>query len=140
MAGEGMGTMTGRERLTAVMHKQPVDRPAWTTLVDSATLGLLPGSLYGMGVLDFYRHIGCDIFSLNGWCLPHNFKSPQHRWGDEVVTRTRKEDGHPAWEWQTPRGTLTATPSATRRPSSWVPGAYLPLLLQREGTGYRRQQ
>ena len=31
--------MTGRERLHAVLRKQPTDRLAWTTLVDNATRG-----------------------------------------------------------------------------------------------------
>ena len=39
--------MTGRERLTAVLSKRPKDRLAWTTLVDNATLALLPEELRG---------------------------------------------------------------------------------------------
>ena len=30
--------MNGRERLNAVLHKQPTDRLSWTTLVDNVTL------------------------------------------------------------------------------------------------------
>ena len=37
--------MTGRERLNAVLRKQPKDRLPWTTIVDNATLALLPEAL-----------------------------------------------------------------------------------------------
>ena len=30
--------MTGRERLSAIMHREPVDKLSWTTLIDAATL------------------------------------------------------------------------------------------------------
>lgn len=100
--------MTGRERLNAILRRQSPDRVAWTTLVDEATLGALPEPLRGMGVLEFYRHIGCDIFQLNNWALPHPFRSPELRWGPEVKTVTRKEDGNSVCEWHTPRGTLTS--------------------------------
>jgi hypothetical protein len=56
--------MTGRERLNAVLRKQVKDRLPWTTLVDNATLALLPEGLRGNGGIDFYKHLGCDIFLL----------------------------------------------------------------------------
>jgi hypothetical protein len=99
--------MTGRERLNAIMRRQPADKLAWTTLVDGATLGALPEPLRGMGPLEFYRHIGCDIFLLNGWGLPHNFNSPELRWGEGVQAASRQENGKEIYEWQTARGTLT---------------------------------
>jgi hypothetical protein len=99
--------MNGRERLTAIMHRRPPDRLAWTTLVDQATLRHLPPALQGNGGLDFYRHIGCDILLLNGWGLPHPFRSPQLRWGAEVQETVRKSDGCAICEWRTPRGALT---------------------------------
>ncbi len=54
--------MTGRERLEAILHRQPADRLSWTTLVDAATLDALPGSLGIHGELDFYRQIGFRSF------------------------------------------------------------------------------
>jgi hypothetical protein len=41
--------MTGRERLGAVLRKQPTDRLPWTTLVSNETLALLPEDLSGKG-------------------------------------------------------------------------------------------
>ncbi len=108
--------MTGRERLNAVMHRQAPDRPAWTTLVDGATLGGLPEPLQGMGVLEFYRHIGCDIFNLNNWGLPTDFNSPRHQWGEEVTLVKRQQDGNHVWEWRMPRGTLTGITHANGHP------------------------
>ena len=72
-------TMTGRERLGAVLRKQPKDRLSWTTLVDEATLALVPRERRLNGAVDFYRHLGCDRFLLNGWGTPYDFKSPEHR-------------------------------------------------------------
>jgi len=100
--------MTGRERLTAVLNKQPTDRLPWTTLVDNNTLGLLPQELQGNGGTDFYRHIGCDMFLLNGWNLPHGLRSPEFRWPADVEALNWEEDGDNYREWRTPKGTLTA--------------------------------
>jgi len=100
--------MNGRERLTAILHKQPADGLAWTTLVDDATLGALPGALRGMSGIDFYRHLGCDIFLLNGWGIGHDFRSPTLQWPagvSEVITVT---DGRERRELRTPDGTLTS--------------------------------
>jgi hypothetical protein len=99
--------MTGRERLQAVLRKQPKDRLPWTTLVDNATLALVPPDLRGNGGIDFYKHIGCDIFLLNGWNTPHNFQSPEHRWPAEVEVVTRSDGPRAITEWRTPQGVLT---------------------------------
>lgn len=99
--------MTGRERLNAVLHKQPTDRLPWTTLVDGAALSLQPEELRGNGGIDFYRHLGCDVFMLNGWGGPHNFTSPQHRWPEYVKTLTSREGGRRSIQWVTPKGSLT---------------------------------
>jgi hypothetical protein len=80
--------MTGRERLNAVLKKQPKDRLAWTTIVDNETLALVPEALRGNGGIDFYRHLGCDIFLLNGWNTPYGFKSPELRWPSNVTIDT----------------------------------------------------
>ncbi|HOF89056.1 MAG TPA: hypothetical protein PLZ36_13280, partial [Armatimonadota bacterium] len=58
--------LSGRDRLTALFAGKPTDRLAWTTLVDGATLSARPEGLRGMSGHDFYRHVGCDIFSLAG--------------------------------------------------------------------------
>lgn len=100
--------MTGRERLNAVLRKQAKDRLPWTTLVDNATLSLLPDELCGNGGIDFYKHLGCDIFLLNGWNTPYGFKSPRHHWHDDVEVTKRQEDGRRIVELKTPRGVLTS--------------------------------
>ena len=100
--------MTGRERLNAVLGREPTDRLSWTTLVDDATLAQLPERLRGNGGIDFYRHIGCDIFLLNGWNTPHGFRSPELRWRGDVETRAWQKDGTWWREWRTPGGTLSA--------------------------------
>lgn len=99
--------MTGRERLNAIMHREPADRLSWTTLVDGNTLNTLPENLQGNGGIDFYRHLGCDIFLLNGWGTGHGLRSPELRWSDDVAVEGRQEGSEHVREWKTPRGTLT---------------------------------
>lgn len=99
--------MTGRARMEAILHRQPVDRLSWTTLIDNTSLAHFPRTLRGHGGIDFYRHIGCDIFLLNGWNLPHSFQSPAFSWGPEVTTEWRREGENAICEWKTPCGNLT---------------------------------
>jgi len=96
--------MTGRKRITAILNKQSVDRLAWTTLVDGNTLGILPDEMRGMSDIDFYRHIGCDIFLLNGGVGA----SPGFTWPKEVTVSYRQDNGKTIHELQTPEGTLTS--------------------------------
>ena len=100
--------MNGRERLTAVFRKQPTDRMAWCLLVDDNSLNLFPERLRGNGGIDFYRHIGCDIFLLNGWNLPVTFRSPELAWGPEVRTESVWEDTRQTVTWHTPWGSLVS--------------------------------
>jgi hypothetical protein len=99
--------MTGRERLNAVLRKQPKDSLAWTTLVDNATLSLVPEEQRGNGGIDFYKHLGCDIFLLNGWNTPHRLKSPVLKWSDDVEVVSQREGPRTTMHWKTPRGVLT---------------------------------
>ena len=98
--------MTGRERLQAILHKQPAEGLSWTTLVDSNTLDVLPGELKGMSGIDFYRHVGCDIVLLNGWSTPFSFASPTLEWPDGVMETVRDEGDYQFRELVTPFGTL----------------------------------
>ncbi len=100
--------MTGRERMTAILQQQPVDRLSWTTLVDNHTLSGLPTALQGNGGIDFYRHLGCDIFLLNGWNTPYEYRAPEHRWPAWVETVATGDGNRYTREWRTPHGTLTA--------------------------------
>ncbi len=73
--------MNGRERVRAILRRQPVDRLSWTTLVDDTSLRHFPERLRGNGGLDFYRDLGCDVLLLNGWGLAFPFCSPRLIWG-----------------------------------------------------------
>ena len=99
--------MTGRERIAAVLNGQPTDRLPWTTLVDDASLSGFPKKLRGDEGIDFYRHLGCDVFLLNGWGTPHAFCSPTLKWSDSVQVSGRNENGRSVREWKSPQGTLT---------------------------------
>jgi len=100
--------MTGRERLNAVLRGEAKDRLPWTTLVDGATLSLLPPGLGIGNCIDFCRHIGCDVFLLNGWSTAFEFRSPELRWGPETRVRTSRQGEEQTVNWETPRGRLTA--------------------------------
>lgn len=99
--------MTGRERFNAVLRKQPTDRLPWTTLVDDATLSLVPEALRGNGGIDFYKHLGCDVFLLNGWNTPHTFRSPEHRWPEALEVVKQHEGRRTTTRWKMPQGVLT---------------------------------
>lgn len=108
--------MTHRERLLALFAGHPTDRLAWTTLVDSNTLGALPEGLRGMSGHDFYRHLDCAIFSLSGWGTPWGFQSPRLVMpGVETVTYTNDAGDH-VTETRCARGTLTERISARWHP------------------------
>ena len=100
--------MSGRERISAVLDKQPVDRLSWTTIVDGNTLSALPDGMQGMSGVDFCRYIGCDIFLLNGWGIKPNFSSPALVWPEYLTVSSRKDSGRTIRELRTPEGTLTA--------------------------------
>jgi hypothetical protein len=100
--------VTGRDRLEAVLRRRPVDRLAWTAYVGRHTLEALPGKLRGASEVDFYDHIGCDIFLLNGSGASERLSSPRFKWSPEVEVRRRAEgEGH-SIDWVTPWGTLGA--------------------------------
>lgn len=100
--------MSGRERLEAVMARRAKDRMPWTALVDDNSLSLSPEELRGNHGMDFYRHIGCDVFLLNGWGAPYQFKAPELRWGPEVKISHRQEGDMSISVKSTPKGDLTA--------------------------------
>ena len=99
--------MTGRERITAIMNRQPADRLAWTTLVDGPTLNNLPAEMQGISGIDFYRYVGCDIFLLNGWGVHAGYSSPALVWPEDVTVDSREDDGKRIHELKTSEGVLT---------------------------------
>ena len=104
--------MTGRERLTRVLNRQPVDRVCWTTLVDDLTRSPMPPEYREMPVLDFYRAIGCDILAFGNYGLPPEacVTSPCHIVRPSLELRTEVlSDGTLLQERVAPCGVLTAT-------------------------------
>lgn len=63
-------SMTGRQRLLNILDGQPIDRLAWTTLVDDVTRSIMSAEVRQMPLLEFYRHIGCDTFLFGSYGLP----------------------------------------------------------------------
>jgi hypothetical protein len=105
--------MTGKERLMAILSKQPADRLSWTTLVDEATLQWMPEALRGNGGLDLYRHLGCDVCLLNNWGTPHAFpRSVKWVWPEDVVVSGATDGDVHRQTYKTRQGSLT---SASRR-------------------------
>jgi hypothetical protein len=100
--------MTGRERLRRILSRKPADRLAWTMLVDANSLNLFPEALRGNGGLDFYKHLGCDLFLLNGWGLPAPLRSPRLVYEPGVTVTSANDIGRRTVTWNTPWGTLTA--------------------------------
>lgn len=76
--------MTGRQRLTDILHRRK-QHPGvcWTTLIDGPTRRNMSPTLRQMGVFDFYRHVGCDILTFGNHGLPPELRVPQ-----PYVTRT----------------------------------------------------
>ena len=102
--------MTGRQRISAILRKEPKDRMSWAPLMDHQTLSRLPGDLRDLNVPDFCRYLGADIFSLNTWGTDWAFRSPEHRWPDIVTATWTQDDGDPdlaTTVWQMPGGKLT---------------------------------
>jgi hypothetical protein len=99
--------MTSRERLTAIIHREPTDRLAWTTLVDWTTLSTVPAELQGRGGMDFYAYVGCDALLLDGWGSPYPWTSPRLQWGPDVKETSRTEGDYYYQEWHSPAGTVT---------------------------------
>jgi len=103
----GVG-MTGRQRVSAILHKRPADRLCWAPLVDGHTLGELPPPLRGTSELDFYRHLGSDILVLGGYeGSVVRLASPALVWPAEVRLETRQAGEERTIQWRTPWGRLT---------------------------------
>lgn len=98
--------LTGREKIEAILHREPVDRLAWTSLVDAATLDGLPENMHGITGIDFYKQLGCDILLLNCWGMPYDFASPARVWPDWVDETISREGDRHSQCLKTPEGTL----------------------------------
>lgn len=104
--------MTGRERITAVLNRQPTDHLCWTALCDETTRSAMPPEIREMPMLEFYRHLGCDIFQFGNFGLGSGarFTPPASRMMPDVETQVDvSADGTRTQTHRTPQGTLTAT-------------------------------
>jgi len=66
--------VTGRERLNNICNRLPVDRIAWTTLVDDTTRSIMPRQIREMSPFNFYHYIGCDILQFGNYGLPESHR------------------------------------------------------------------
>lgn len=104
--------MTGRERLNNICNRLPVDRIAWTTLVDDTTRSIMPRQIREMLPFDFYRYIGCDILQFGNYGLPrsHQILPPCRLITPEIETEEyTASNGLVIRKQKTPWGTLIAT-------------------------------
>lgn len=88
--------MTGRQCLQAILNHETPPRLAWTTLVDDLTRSVMPEDVRALPVLDFYRHLGCDVLQFGNYGLPAELQvqSPARRVESETqVTRAVAPDG-----------------------------------------------
>jgi len=69
--------MTGRERLHAILNRQPTDRLSWTTLVDDVSRSVMPADVRRLAPIEFYRMIGCDIVQFGNYGLSDEDAVPQ---------------------------------------------------------------
>ena len=100
--------MTGRERLQAILQREPADRLSWTTLVDDTTRSPMPDGARALPVLDFYRHIGCDILQFGNYGLPEGERVQFVRTIRPVEEKYSQSGDTVTHERITPWGTLTA--------------------------------
>ncbi|MCM8816163.1 MAG: hypothetical protein NC913_01430 [Candidatus Omnitrophica bacterium] len=98
--------MTPKERIKAIMNREPHDCLSWTALVDNNSIDFFPKHLRENFGIDFYKAIGCDIFLLNGWNTPFTFRSPQLKWSKDILEQTYQENGKTIRRFSTPKGNL----------------------------------
>lgn len=103
-------TVTGRERILAILNRQPPDRPCWTTLADATTRSIMPAEMRNLAGLDFFRYVGCDIMMFGNWELPPEVqvKYPA-RIEEPVEWQTNESGGLQIRQARSRWGTLTAT-------------------------------
>ena len=101
--------MTGRERIRAILNRQPRDRLAWTTLADDVTRSVMPRKFRDMPLLEFYREIGCDVMMFGNWGLPSGAEvvSPV-RWVSPAKTTWTTSGPASEWVRESRWGSLTA--------------------------------
>jgi hypothetical protein len=58
-------TRNGKKRMEEILDKKKKGGFVWTTLVEDITMTGMPEPYRSMKPLDFYRHVGCDIFQFS---------------------------------------------------------------------------
>ncbi|MBI3920202.1 MAG: hypothetical protein HY318_02195 [Armatimonadetes bacterium] len=104
--------MTGRERLTNLINRKPVDRLAWTTLIDDQSRALMPETIRALSPLDFYRFVGCDVLQFGNYGLPAEDQvagACRLVRPDCETTTSLSSDGLTIVELRTSWGTLTSS-------------------------------
>lgn len=103
--------MTGQERLNNICNRLPVDRIAWTTLVDDISRSIMSEQIRGMSPFDFYRYIGCDILQFGNYGLPesHQVIAPCRLVTPVEIEEHKTFDGLSVRKQKSPWGILTAT-------------------------------
>lgn len=100
--------MNGRERLRRLLGRKKADRLSWTPLVDNHSLNIFPEALRGNGGIDFYKHLGCDIFLLNSFGVQKApLVSPRLVWDERVRVDSVADGPRRTVKWETPWGVLT---------------------------------
>jgi hypothetical protein len=96
--------MNGRDRILRKLAGKSTDRAPWVTIADDLTRSTMPKEIRELGLLDFYRTIGCDILQFGNYGLPEGIgaKYPYRRIvpaevhesvdGDGLVTRRLRSD------------------------------------------------
>jgi len=80
--------MSGRERMLAALHRQPVDRIPWSPLLDDYFLSSVPAGV-PREAFAFCRYIGSDIFEWHPTARRTIYRDvtiSSHRDGDQVWT------------------------------------------------------
>ncbi|HIS70178.1 MAG TPA: hypothetical protein IAA58_12540 [Candidatus Gallacutalibacter stercoravium] len=101
--------MTGRQRLTAALHRQPTDRLPWAPLIDGYFISSLPEQGIHLDILAAMRRIGCDIMERHV-CNPRDVM--------EGVSTREEQSGDTSRTWfDTPVGSLYVERRASGRTS-----------------------
>jgi len=103
--------VTGRERLTNIINRKPVDRLCWSTLICQKTRLNMPEQVRAMPSFDFYRHIGSDHFTYGSPCaspLDPVYQKPVRRIAPGITEKWEPDaDNGGRHTIESPFGTLT---------------------------------
>lgn len=93
-------TMSSRDRITAAMEMQDVDRfPVWLKMDNNTWRTMQPEAVRDMPGPQLLQAAGCDVMVGNGF--------PMHEQNPHVTVETKTEDHQVTTIWTTPDGTLT---------------------------------